>query len=397
MESNPLSALYYPFSRCINERSLKQMLFVFDRVCFLDPIEDHEWRAFQFRQLEGAEDPRFEKYRSLFSPIEYLQSVGAVKRISPDELVLPKRGTVSAAAISDLLDPKWTLIASQPEHFGLPHRTLSTDKSATWNIFRSKMPDEYVEALRQESTLNHHLVKEGGNDTSWTVSYAAGSASALNIHLAAAEELCLAPVTDSMMHHLLLIRKATREAYGTEIQATRPIPVTSLPALANSLAISLIGELIPASVLDGITFEEITRFRDDTVELRQMFVKDLESRLSVVTRVPDPDDIVHAQKEIQARLRNELKEYAVKMTDAKAKIWPNLVSSLNTTLAGGGVAAVAFNHLGGAGCILAGSIAAASLAFLKSTLDVKCEVKKAKASASPSVNFLSTLKDEIRK
>ena len=35
-------ALYYPFSRCINADSLKQMLLVFDELHFLDPVDDEE-------------------------------------------------------------------------------------------------------------------------------------------------------------------------------------------------------------------------------------------------------------------------------------------------------------------------------------------------------------------
>lgn len=394
MPSFLLSALYYPFSRCINELSLKQMLLVFDRICFLDPIEDHQWRAYQFERLEKAEDPRYREYRSLSSYMDRLHNMGIVERVSPAELSLPTRSTVSASAISDLLDPTWVETAAHPERFSLPHRTLSPDGSATWNIFRHKLPEEYVAALLESNNLRKHLIRLGDETSSWTVSYAAGSAAALNVHLAAAEELALAPVTDSVMHHLLLVGKALRERYAGS-SAPRPIPSHSLPTMANNLAISLVHELFPPSRLGEMAFDDIIAFREQTASQRLEFVRDLQSRLAVLTRVPDADDLVHAQREIQFGLQRELREHAAKLSEARAKIWPGLVSSLNSTLAAGGVAAVTFTSLGGAGCILAGSIVAASLAFLKSTLDVKREVDKAQASASPAVNYLSTLKSKL--
>ena len=389
-----LSALYYPFSRCINELSLKQMLLVFDRVCFLDPIEDHEWRAYQFERLEQAEDPRYRKYRSLSSQVDRLQQMGIVERVSPAQLSLPRRSTVSASAISDLLDPAWVETAAHPERFSLPHRTLAPDGSATWNIFRHKLPDEYVTALLESDDLRKHLIRQGDETSSWTVSYAAGSAAAVNVHLAAAEELALAPVTDSAMHHLLLVGKALREKYPST-SAARPIPSQSLPTMANNLAISLVHELFPPSRLCNLAFEDIMVFREQTASQRLAFVQDLQSRLAVLTRVPDADDLVHAQREIQIGLQEELRKHTARLSEAGARIWPGLVSSLNSTLAGGGIAAVTFTSLGGPGCILAGSIVAASMAFLKSTLDVKREVDNAQASASPAVNYLSTLKGKL--
>jgi len=50
-----LRALYYPFSRCIDASALKQLLLVFDSVTFLDPVDDDEWRAKLFRDLEKVE------------------------------------------------------------------------------------------------------------------------------------------------------------------------------------------------------------------------------------------------------------------------------------------------------------------------------------------------------
>ena len=37
---SPLSALYYPFSRCVDACALKQLLLIFDSVTFIEPVDD---------------------------------------------------------------------------------------------------------------------------------------------------------------------------------------------------------------------------------------------------------------------------------------------------------------------------------------------------------------------
>ena len=384
-----LSALYYPFSRTINESSLKQMLLIFDSVCFLDSVDD-DWRAFLFRQLEYAEDRRFEKYRYLYEPLKEIKEAGGIRIINPEMFSSLNRTTVSASAISDLLDPEWAQVASRPSAFGMPHRTLGKDNSPTWQIFQSKLPTEFIKALREEDVLRKHLIREGDINASWTLSYEAGSAASINVHLAAAEELALAPITDSPMHHQLLIRKAVREKYGSDMRP-HPLPDNAVQLLANNTAIALVKEVLPKGILEKVTFDEVLKFREQTRDLRQELVSELKSRFSIISRNLEPENLIQAQREIQVSTRKELESYGVELADARAKIWPGFVSSLGQSLAGGSIAAVAFNWLGGAGSILIGSILAGSLALLKSGLDVKREMNKVRNSASPEISYLSKL------
>jgi hypothetical protein len=78
-----LSALYYPFSRCIDSCALKQLLLVFDSVTFLDPVPDEAWRAKLFRDLEVAEDPRFCTYRHLEGLLAELRDEGVISVRKP--------------------------------------------------------------------------------------------------------------------------------------------------------------------------------------------------------------------------------------------------------------------------------------------------------------------------
>src|SRR6266852_5588400 len=100
-----LSALYYPFSRCIDACALKQLLLVFDSVTFLDPVEDDEWRAKLFRDLEKVEDSRFAAYRELEQPLLTLQDEGAIVLQRPENLTSFSSEATSESALADLADP----------------------------------------------------------------------------------------------------------------------------------------------------------------------------------------------------------------------------------------------------------------------------------------------------
>ena len=388
-----LSALYYPFSRCIDVSSVKQMLLVFDSVHFLDPIDDEQWRAIQFRGLEEQEDKRFNRYEDVHHALPLLMQEGAIARVDPENLMYMQETSASAAAVSDLMDSKWVQIASDPAHFNLPHRNLADDGHPTWQIFLSKLPAPFINALREHRDFQKHLVYEGDAHASWTLSYEAGSAASMNVHLAAAEELQLAPVTDSRMHHELLLRKLIRESDYKE-ERSRPLSEDVVIQLAHETSISLVEEVLPRQALHGIGFDDILRFREQTRDLRTQFVADVSSRLFLLTRVPTPEDLHHATQEVKSAIRKELRTYQADMTGVRDKLWPNLVASLNKSLASGGVAAVAMNYIGGPGHALAASIVAGSLAILKSTLDIRAEKNKLQNSASPGVTYLSNLYDQ---
>lgn len=115
-----------------------------------------------------------------------------------------------------------------------------------------------------------------------------------------------------------------------------------------------------------------------------------------MTRVPSAEDLGHAAREVQNSLEKELRQYQAEFSATRDKLWPQLVSSVNTSLATGGVAAVAMAYIGGPGHALAASILAASLAMLKAALDVRAERSKLSASVSPAVSYLSTVSTDFK-
>ncbi len=391
-----LSALYYPFSRCIDDESLKQMLLLFESVSFLEPVADDDWRAHLMAEMVEHEDTRFAKYDEVHEPIKDLRSEGLVRIVDPKELASTANNLSTSSALSDLLDPEWAGVAANPASFNMPHRNFGQNGGASWQIFKPKLPEGFITALEEDDRFRSHLISRGGETSSWTVSYEAGSAISTALHLSAAEQFALAPITDSKMHHQLLLRKSMRCRYGDKSGAV-PLSDSAVETLAHQTAVALVDEFIPRTQLGDVSFAEIAQFRSLTESYRADFINDLRSRLVVLKSDLDPDNLLHIQEETRHAIAKEATEFKNEMANAKSKIWPNLVASLNKGMATGGVAAVAFNMIGGAGYTLAGSILAGALTFLKGTLDVKVETDKARRSASPSATFLSRVESQLAK
>jgi hypothetical protein len=384
-----LSALYYPFSRCIDPCALKQLLLVFDSVTFLDPVNDDEWRAKLFRDLEKVEDRRFEAYRALEQPILTLKNEGALVLRRPEELSSFQSDQTTDSAVADLADPVWCQVASQPGTFNLPHQNRASDGRATWQVFPAKLPPALRDKLHTRE-LESHVIWSSRADTAWTVSYEAGSAASLNLHLAAAGELSLAPVTDSALHHRLLLRKLVRSMTPASEWAQPTSP--SVEAAANRTALHLIEQLVPRPTLRLVTFESILRFRQETQTVRSAMVAELRGRLAPIAKMTSLNEINGQQQSVSDAVGKELREYQASLSATRDKLWPGLVKSATTALTAGTAGAVALQYLvGGPVGVLAGSIAGVSLGILQSALEQRADAKKAERTASSSVAYLSQL------
>jgi hypothetical protein len=387
-----LRGLYYPFSRCVEPSSLKQLLLVFDSITFLDPVTDEEWRAKLFRDLEHTEHRKYKQYRLLQAPLQDLKSEGAIVLRTPADLNAFKSQDVVASALSDLLDDEWCKAASSPKSYNLPHQLRGPRGKATWQIFPAKIPELLREILLYHPDFKQHILQSGHIDTAWTLSYEAGSATAINLHLAAAEELEVAPVTDSTLHHKLLLRKVVRSVCNDPKWMRAGDP--SLPKMAaQQTAIEIVQQLLPKSVLADASFDSILLFRDKTKTARTELIRDLTGRLSKVSISEDPSEILYAQAELKKDIEKELKDYRADLASARDNVWPKLVPSVTTgSLAG--IAAVGLQFItGGTMGIVAGSIASASLVVLKSALECRADFNKVVRKVSPSVAYLSQLID----
>ena len=384
-----LGALYYPFSRCINESSLKQLLLVFDKIGFLDPVDDEAWRAKLYRDLEAAEDQRFGKYRGLFDAVQDLLAEGVMVRYDPEEIPDARGPMAAASAISDLLDESWVASASRPDLYQLPHRKLGVNAAATWQAFPSKMPRAFIEALFEENNIRHHLIEPGPQFASWTLSYEAGSAAAMSVHLAASEHLGFAPVTDSSLHHELLLKKLIRGQQ--ELSGSLPIDPAVIEQLSHKIALTTVADLLGHDELARVSFEMVLRFREDTSGLRGQLVEEVSNRLSAIKEEASVGHLGVSATRIRQDLHSELRKYQAEMRSVRDKLWPSIVSSTVKSFGSGSLAAVSMNYIGGPGYALAASVVVASLALLNSTLDLRAERRKLEGSVAPGIAYLSEI------
>jgi hypothetical protein len=387
---SPLRALYYPFSRCIEANALKQLLLVFEGVTFLEPVENNAWRARLFEELESSEDPRYRKYRDLDGPLRELEQDGAIVLQRPSELAAFHGMHAAAGAVSDLADPVWCEIARRPEAYQLPHQRLGAAGAATWQVFPSKLAPGFREQL-EGTDLSRHVIADRGDRYAWTLSYEAGSASALNLHLAAANDLGLAPVTDSAMHHRLLMRKIVRAATPHSEWTDTQSP--AVEATAHQVARQLIGDLLPRVVLDRLDFDDIIRFREQTAADRRALVRDLKTRLDDVAELTSWREIAARQLAGAADLELEVRDYRAAMASTRDRLWPGLVSASTAAAVGGGAGVSLQMLAGGPLGVIAGALAGTGLSLLRSALDARADQRKLQAGARHSVAYLSRVAD----
>jgi hypothetical protein len=248
-------ALYYPFSRCMDEAALKQMLLLFESVTFIDPVTDEDHRRDLFEDIEMV-DVRFRKYRDVALMMPWLCKQGIVRIIEPEEVKAFSSDLTTASCLSDITDTTWVK-AADPRSSGLPIQTAGPNSTPIWNVFRPKIPEKLINILHSNTRLKKaHLHMNGGDMHAWELSYAAGSAIGINTHLAAAEELGLAPVTDSHLHHNLVALKLARASKLGQIAVGK-----AASQYARDTVQKLIGQILERKHLENLELDKVLEFR----------------------------------------------------------------------------------------------------------------------------------------
>lgn len=382
-EPDTLEALYFPFSRSIDPASTKQMLLVFDTVHFLDPVDDEEWRACLMADML---DRRFGTYQSIAKALPTLVAERAVARQDPALLSVMSSPDVLSAALRDLNDAEWVKAASRPELFRLPHLGRADGLPATWEIFDKKLPAGFASALREHPDLESHVVLHGDETETWLLSYEAGSAIAIAVHSAAASELGVATVTDSCLHHRLLLSSAARRSSGTAILDATQDPTAGV-------ALGILDDVLPRHVLDRVEFDDILTFREKSKLARLHFVRELRIRLSALGDSRMPAERRTMDSQLRLSLASELRQYRAEMAAVRDKCWPSLAGALGATLPAGGVAALALNYIGITQHALTAATAAVGLAVAKSILETRAARRSVVARSTPAVSYLSQVRD----
>ncbi len=77
--SGQLNSLYYPFSRLLDDSTLKYLLLVFDSVTFIDEAESAEWRKILLQNMSKIDSPIFSTFEKLADDYDMLSGTGAVQ------------------------------------------------------------------------------------------------------------------------------------------------------------------------------------------------------------------------------------------------------------------------------------------------------------------------------
>jgi hypothetical protein len=216
--NSKLDCLYYPFSRLLDSNALKYLLLIFDSISFLDEAQDSAWRRLLFKQMWQV-SPFFGRFEALADEYSMLEEGGILRILNPRALTAPNSDMVAMSVLADLEDRDLLEIASRPDRYGppsLPHdfHASAQPPRPTWQIFQGKIPS----ALHEENEMTAasawmpHVLRRGDAQQSWSLSYEAGSVCTVNYYLEAAQELGLAPITTSELHHQLVLRKLKRMA-----------------------------------------------------------------------------------------------------------------------------------------------------------------------------------------
>ena len=383
MSSNALNALYYPFSRTKDISSLKQFLLLYDKTAFLDPVSDEEWRAYLFSNLEKTYGG-FSSYADLAENFPYLISEGVVEIIDPSRISAQESKLTTAGILSDLADQNWLRLCN-PLKADIPYELNSETGKPFWQMFKQKIPAGLLEVPLEAEFLREHFLQDGGDLYAWHLSYAAGSAIALNVHMAASEELGMNLVSDSTLHNQLLLTKVARG----DGRAVAPVADNGqAEQLTNSAMLKVLDSVLPVDALETISVEEILRFRESTKLLRRDFAKEINCLVQGHDSLHESRQI-YIPTDLARRFREDLRKYGNELASVRDTIWPKLLDSITSGIpVATSAAGYAASYISGSGYVLAASLLLHALNPVKSVLEIQAETKKVKRSPSSALAFL---------
>lgn len=404
--SDKLSCLYYPFSRLLDDETLKYLLLIFDSITFMDDV-DSDWRAVQLKRM-AKENKFYASFEKLSDDYDMLNELQAVQVVDPKTLKATNSTEVALATIADLSDPKFVEIASKPHRFNLPYRSfgaygLSPAEKPTWQIFRGKIAKPLVEENRflEEEKWASHILVPGNEWRHWALSYEAGSAAAVNMYLEAAQELQLTPVTTSQLHHELVLRKLKR-VFAEDDNKIELIDNAERKKFRTIFAqgeiIRLFGDLFPISRMDSVSLAEVLKFRDETEELRHKFITDIDDALRVIDSDPKTAEYDKEVIEVIRKLKIDFEKLEKDLTNVRDKVLPSFTKALMYGTAGGSAMGALVSFLGGLSTATVVSASALTIIgpFLAEAIDLWNEKRKILKSQPSSVSYLASISKLVK-
>src|SRR3954452_20492765 len=248
-------ALYFPFSRCLDELTLKRAVLLYDRLLFVDPVTPEARDALYLRE-QHADPTITHRWRHAQQHYERLDHEGIAKTVTADVINDPEG---IDALVADGLHVDIEINRAPATLFNGRHR---------WKMLASRVP--------QSMYYGRHRPKPAqafAGEAIVEVSYAAGSSLSLTHAIAIAHELGATPLTDSKAHHdLLLYRMKTAAAAGADQQLPgmhAPPPGPANGYLHRQIELRVIDALVPDERLRGMDLGELIDYRLRHASARQ--------------------------------------------------------------------------------------------------------------------------------
>jgi hypothetical protein len=248
-------ALYFPFSRCLDELTLKRAALLYDRLLFVDPVTPEARDALYLRE-QHADPTITHRWRRAQQHYERLDHEGIAKTVTADVINDPEG---IDALVADGLHVDIEINKTPGTLFNGRHR---------WKMLASRVPESMYYGRHQPKPAQAFAGEEIVE-----VSYAAGSSLSLTHAIAIAHELGATPLTDSKAHHdLLLYRMKTAAAAGADQQLPgmhAPPPGPPDAYLRRQIELRVIDALIPDEQLRGMHLGELIDYRRRHASARQ--------------------------------------------------------------------------------------------------------------------------------
>jgi hypothetical protein len=158
-----LSALYYPYSRCVDANTLKMMAILYDEIVFVDPLEDtfREYLIMDRDAQQGVPDAVRERWRQNQEDWRQLQEYQILRFIDPIPDIQQNDNLLTAAFASDMADDDFVMTAQRE---GKP--------AAPWKMLASRLPAGVEESFRGKTSLGRKLLNARGQGaTGWGTQY----------------------------------------------------------------------------------------------------------------------------------------------------------------------------------------------------------------------------------
>jgi hypothetical protein len=146
--STKLSALYYPYSRCVNLTALKALALLYEDIVFMDPLEE-TFREFLLSSDKGCQfvpSGVRERWRENQESWNLLREAGVLRTIDPVPAIREHDKLLTASYAADMADEAFVRTAEQEGRAAGP-----------WKMLETRLPPSVNQSFVKHDTLSERI------------------------------------------------------------------------------------------------------------------------------------------------------------------------------------------------------------------------------------------------